>query len=126
MRSASSSPDTSAAVVATSEPMPSPVAKRSQPKAADVVAIAVNAEDEGDLTRITDIIRSAKEKLIKVILIADQISPAGLLTTPATLTHWPKLTPARYAALCPATPRKSHTPRPAGQLLSAQHKPATI
>ena len=52
----------------------------SQPDVAalEFVAIAVNAEDEGDLTRITDIIRSAKEKLIKVILIADQISPAGL------------------------------------------------
>ena len=34
---------TSAAVVATSEPMPSPVQKRSQPKAAEVVAIAVSA-----------------------------------------------------------------------------------
>ncbi len=44
----------------------------------EFVAIAVNAEDEGDLTRITDIIRSAKERHIKVILIADQISPAGL------------------------------------------------
>ena len=35
--------DTSAAVVATSEPMPRPVAKRSQPKAVVVVAVAVNA-----------------------------------------------------------------------------------
>lgn len=52
----------------------------TQPDAAtlEFVAIAVNAEDEGDLTRITDIIRAAKEKHIKVILIADQISPAGL------------------------------------------------
>ncbi len=52
----------------------------SQPDAAalEFVAIAVDAEDEGDLTRITDIIRSAKERLVKVILIADQISPAGL------------------------------------------------
>ncbi len=52
----------------------------TQPDAAtlEFVAIAVNAEDEGDLTRITDVIRAAKEKHIKVILIADQISPAGL------------------------------------------------
>lgn len=52
----------------------------TQPDAAtlEFVAIAVNAEDEGDLTRITDIIRAAKEKHIKVVLIADQISPAGL------------------------------------------------
>ncbi|MBC2834371.1 AAA family ATPase [Paragemmobacter straminiformis] len=52
----------------------------SQPDAAalEFVAIAVNADDEGDLTRITDIIRAAKERQIKVVLIADQISPAGL------------------------------------------------
>ncbi|AWB49128.1 pilus assembly protein CpaE [Gemmobacter aquarius] len=52
----------------------------TQPDAAtlEFVAIAVNAEDEGDLTRITDVIRAAKEKHIKVILIADQISPASL------------------------------------------------
>ena len=52
----------------------------AQPDAAalEFVAIAVNAQDEGDLTRITDIIRAAKERLIKVILIADQITPASL------------------------------------------------
>lgn len=52
----------------------------TQPDSAalEFVAIAVNADDEGDLTRITDIIRAAKERQIKVILIADQISPAGL------------------------------------------------
>ncbi len=44
----------------------------------EFVAIAVNAEDEGDLSRITEIIKSATERHIKVILIADQISPAGL------------------------------------------------
>lgn len=44
----------------------------------EFVAIAVNAEDEGDLTRITDVIKAATERQIKVILIADQISPAGL------------------------------------------------
>lgn len=44
----------------------------------EFVAIAVNGEDEGDLSRITDIITSATARSIKVILIADQISPAGL------------------------------------------------
>ncbi len=42
------------------------------------VAIAVNNEDEADLARIGDIIRTAKEKSIKVILIADQVSPIAL------------------------------------------------
>ena len=44
----------------------------------EFVAIAVNAEDEGDLSRITEIIKQATDRKIKVILIADQISPAGL------------------------------------------------
>lgn len=52
----------------------------SQPDAASLefVAIAVNGEDEGDLSRITDIIKSATDRHIKIILIADRISPAGL------------------------------------------------
>jgi pilus assembly protein CpaE len=51
-----------------------------QPDAAtlEFVAIAVNGEDEADLTRITDIIRQAKARSIKVILIADQVSPIAL------------------------------------------------
>jgi pilus assembly protein CpaE len=51
-----------------------------QPDAAtlEFVAIAVNGEDEADLSRITDIIRQAKARSIKVILIADQISPIAL------------------------------------------------
>lgn len=51
-----------------------------QPESASLnfVAIAVDAEDESDLTRIGDIIRTAKEKAIKVILIADQVSPIAL------------------------------------------------
>lgn len=51
-----------------------------QPDAAtlEFVAIAVNAEDERDLGRIADIIRGAKDRGIKVILIADQVSPVGL------------------------------------------------
>ena len=51
-----------------------------QPDAAtlEFVAIAVNAEDEGDLGRITAIIKQAKGRGIKVILIADQIGPMAL------------------------------------------------
>ncbi len=52
----------------------------TQPDSAtlEFVAIAVNGDDESDLTRITDLIRLAKEKSIKVILIADQVSPIAL------------------------------------------------
>ena len=51
-----------------------------QPDAAtlEFVAIAVNAEDEADLGRISDIIRSAKARDIKVVLIADQLGPMAL------------------------------------------------
>ena len=51
-----------------------------QPEAAtlEFVAIAVDAEDEVDLSRIIEIIRTAKTKSIKVILIADQVGPAAL------------------------------------------------
>ena len=51
-----------------------------QPDAAtlEFVAIAVNGEDEADLTRITDIIKLAKARAIKVVLIADQVSPMAL------------------------------------------------
>ncbi|MFN4130489.1 MAG: CpaE family protein [Paracoccaceae bacterium] len=51
-----------------------------QPEAATIefVAIAVDAEDEADLTRISDIIRTAKARGIKVVLIADQLSPIAL------------------------------------------------
>ncbi|WP_054007609.1 AAA family ATPase [Cypionkella psychrotolerans] len=51
-----------------------------QPESAtlEFVAIAVDAEDEVDLSRITEIIRTARAKSIKVILIADQVGPAAL------------------------------------------------
>jgi pilus assembly protein CpaE len=44
----------------------------------EFVAIAVNQEDEADLPRLTQIIQGAKAKGIKVILIADQVSPIAL------------------------------------------------
>lgn len=51
-----------------------------QPEATTLqfVAVAVDGEDEPDLTRIADIIRQARERGIKVILIAHQISPVAL------------------------------------------------
>ncbi|MFN4156328.1 MAG: CpaE family protein [Paracoccaceae bacterium] len=51
-----------------------------QPDAAtlEFVAIAVDAEDESDLTRISEIIRTAKARDIKVLLIADQLGPIAL------------------------------------------------
>ncbi|SOC16255.1 AAA family ATPase [Rhodobacter maris] len=44
----------------------------------DFVAIAVDSDDEGDLTRISGIITTAKEKGIRVILIAEEVSPIAL------------------------------------------------
>ena len=51
-----------------------------QPDAAtlEFVAIAVDDEDETDLSRITDIIRQAKARAIKVVLIAHNVSPVAL------------------------------------------------
>ena len=51
-----------------------------QPDAAtlEFVAIAVDAEDEADMARISDIVRMAKARGIKVVLIADQLSPIVL------------------------------------------------
>lgn len=51
-----------------------------QPEAASItfVAIAVNAMDEANLSQIADVVKQAKSLEIKVILIADQISPAAL------------------------------------------------
>ncbi len=42
------------------------------------VAVAVDAEDEADLSRISEVIRTAKAKEIRVVLIADQVSPVAL------------------------------------------------
>ena len=52
----------------------------SQPEAAtlEFVAIAVNGSDEADLARVADIVRAAKDRGIKVILIADEVSPMSL------------------------------------------------
>lgn len=42
------------------------------------VAVAVDTQDEADLTRISDIIRTAKAREIRVVLIANQVSPVAL------------------------------------------------
>jgi pilus assembly protein CpaE len=51
-----------------------------QPEAAalEFLAIAVDNEDNGSLARIADIIRNAKERDVKVILIAHEVSPVAL------------------------------------------------
>ncbi len=51
-----------------------------QPDAAalEFVAIALDSEDEKDLALVTDIISAAKARQIKVILIAEDVSPASL------------------------------------------------
>jgi len=46
--------------------------------ALEFVAIAVDTKDEPDLARVTDIIRTARARNIKVVLIANQISPLVL------------------------------------------------
>ncbi|WP_377507769.1 CpaE family protein [Octadecabacter sp. R77987] len=51
-----------------------------QPEAAELqfIAVALDEEDEADLSLITDIIAAAKSREIKVILIAEDVSPASL------------------------------------------------
>ncbi len=44
----------------------------------EFVVIAVDAEVEGDLARITHIMRQAKAKTIKVLIVANQIGPMAL------------------------------------------------
>jgi pilus assembly protein CpaE len=51
---------------------------QSEAATLEFVAIAVDSEDETDLSRITDIIRAARANQVKVILIADQVSPIAL------------------------------------------------
>ncbi len=46
--------------------------------ALEFIAVAVDADDEGDLTRVTDVVKKAKEKGVKVVLVANQVSPMAL------------------------------------------------
>lgn len=52
----------------------------SQPEARrlEFVAVALDAEDEGELDLVGEIIRTAKDKKIKVILIAEDVGPMAL------------------------------------------------
>ena len=52
--------------------------EQPEARALEFEAIAVNATDEADLHRITGIIKQAKSHGIKVVLIADQVSPVAL------------------------------------------------
>ncbi|MCC7319815.1 MAG: AAA family ATPase [Rubellimicrobium sp.] len=56
------------------------VAFLEQPDAGELqfVAIALDSGDESDLSLITDIIGAAKRRGLKVILIADEVSPSSL------------------------------------------------
>ena len=47
-------------------------------KALEFIAVAVNGQDEKEINRITDIIRQAKDQGVRVVLIADQVSPIFL------------------------------------------------
>jgi pilus assembly protein CpaE len=52
--------------------------KQPDAVAMQFIAIAVDSEDESELTKINDVIKAAKAKKIKVVLIANQISPTVL------------------------------------------------
>jgi pilus assembly protein CpaE len=51
-----------------------------QPDSASLefIAVAVDSADEGDLSRISDVIRAAKTRQVRVILVASEISPIAL------------------------------------------------
>ncbi|NVK07333.1 MAG: pilus assembly protein CpaE, partial [Marivivens sp.] len=44
----------------------------------EFIAVALNAEDEGDLGLISNVISAAKAKGLKVVLIAEDVSPKAL------------------------------------------------
>ena len=44
----------------------------------EFIAVAVDADDEGDLSAVSDVVRKAKEKTVRVILVANQVSPMAL------------------------------------------------
>lgn len=51
-----------------------------QPEASalEFIAVAVDADDEGNLAQISAVVTAARDRGIRVILVADQMSPAGL------------------------------------------------
>lgn len=99
------------------------------------VAIAVNAEDEPDLAHITDVIRLAKERGIRVVLIADQVSPVSLhqmlrlgadefvpYPLPEGALH-EAIERTRLASPAPVTPTAAPTLRPAKTAAAAKAAP---
>lgn len=44
----------------------------------EFIAVAVDTEDESDLSRISEVVRAARAHRVKVILVANQISPVAL------------------------------------------------
>lgn len=46
--------------------------------ALEFICVAVDGEDEADLGTVAELVTAARDKGVKVILIADQVSPAGL------------------------------------------------
>ncbi len=52
--------------------------RQPEAQSLEFVAIAVDDEDESNLARISDLIKTAKENRIKVILIAQKVSPIAL------------------------------------------------
>ena len=48
------------------------------PGSMDFIALAVRAEDEADLGRVGEVIKAAREQQIKVVLIPENLSTAGL------------------------------------------------
>ena len=52
----------------------------AQPDAAalEFICVAVDGQDEADLGTVAELVTTARDKGVKVILIADQVSPAGL------------------------------------------------
>jgi pilus assembly protein CpaE len=52
--------------------------KQPDSKSLQFIAIAVDSEDETELSRISEVITAAKAKKVKVVLIANQISPTIL------------------------------------------------
>jgi pilus assembly protein CpaE len=55
-----------------------PFLEQPDAQALEFVAIALDAEDEADLAGVIEIIAAAKSRAIKVILIAEDVSPAAL------------------------------------------------
>jgi pilus assembly protein CpaE len=55
-----------------------PFLEQNEASELEFLAIALDGEDEGDLSIIAEIIRAAKARDIKVLLIAEEVSPASL------------------------------------------------